>query len=223
MNLETITALARKLQAVINPASRATESEQQNAARLLEKLLERHGLTEADLANESRSTYVFHIPPGDQHRKLLVQVVCTVLDRHQLDSAIRKVRIPKLSKKTGKPLASKVPALEVLLNNLTVVEYTDISACYYHYAAILDKRIAELRAEAKVNRMAAANAASALIQRFTIFPATRSGEPPADLTPAEIAALIAAMRGMFGQKWEKPAALIDDVYTRIFQLNPPQP
>lgn len=178
---ETITAKLRKIQAL---AQSGYAGEKDNAQRLLTALLDKHGLTEADLVNETQSECIFTLK-HTWEKKLLVQLYCM----------IRDVRVCKYAhRKEGKT--------KIIYLTLTHLEYTDIRAAYAHYHPMLEAGHARLRRQLR-------HLPDAFIAQYEIY-GTATDERGRAPSHAAMEAMLAAMRQMKGDKWQKSHGSLTD-------------
>lgn len=162
--------LRARLAKLLALAQRGVGGEKDNAQRMLEKLLAKHGMTLADLLDDGEKKADLRIPfKGVEDRKLVFQVIAAVLDTHK----------PKVYRYKGD---------RAVLVEVTPAQRADILVRLDAYRKPL---------AAAINK-AKATALAAFIQVNRVFPASddpESGEPD-ELAADELAALLAAMRGM---------------------------
>ena len=198
-DLESIKSLAERLARVIDPASNSTRAEQDIAREKLQRLLDKHGLTAEALTDEVLHLMPFEAKDKDHHR-LWVQCACHVLNRRTLHYREIEERGPP--RKRGK----KGPIKRYLLRiELTRVQNADLSACYEYYSHLLarnrediDEDIAELQRKRK-------HLVTAMIHRYDITSQIEDEDDGKPMDPAKLRAILAAMRGLRGSRWEKPA------------------
>lgn len=191
--IETIRELAHKLSALSDPTRGGTPAECAIAAAKLKHLLEKHGLTIADLENSDTDWLYLEVVSKNEH-ELLIQCICFVLNQSQISIS----RIPK-------PAKSRYP--EEVGIKVTRLHAADIRACFAFYRQILADRTAELENEIAKRRAAIKSLPDAIFSRYHIFPHNDNSESDKpDLTPAQLAALLTAMAGLDGDAWQRPAA-----------------
>lgn len=178
---ETIAAKLRKIQAL---AQSGYAGEKDNAQRLLTALLEKHGLTEADLTQEIKTDHYFTVKPGPT-AALLIQIICMILDVQSINVALVK---------TKRAHHFKIP--------LTHLENADITAAYAHYLPMLQADLKRLRLQLR-------RLSNAFFSQYEIFSSHKS-KSPKPLTPAQYEAMLANMRQMNGDKWQKPHGSLPD-------------
>ena len=206
MELETIKGLARKLSAMMDPASGATANERSVAAAKLRALLARHGLTEEQIQDATRYTFTFILEDTDQ-LGLLVQVAAMILETKNVRYDGRRRQVDQYSR-AGKLLRRKGVQLIIYLHDITIVEHEDIAACFDHYRRLLEALKQSLKADAARIKKQQKLALSATCHRYNIFPPS-NGESKKQLSPEEIRAIRAAMSGLSGDAWQRPAGRID--------------
>lgn len=203
MNHEFESALmkARKLAAL---AAAGVGGERENAVRMLEAHLTRHGLTMAALGDESRQMRGLACvldakkPTKDKElRDLGAQTLAYILGRRvkHIKHAVFVVKTPLL-----KP--GKITSFFLIEADLTELEHEDWLACFQHYAPSFVATRIKLRRAVKMPL-------SGFLHQHDIFPPDDEEEESKPLSRAEIEALIAAMKQSTGDKWDRPAGRLE--------------
>lgn len=86
------TRLRDRLRRLLALAERGEAGEKENAGRVLERLLAKHGLTVEDLADDEASTYSITYRTADE-RQLLVQVICKVMCLPSFENRFRNNKV----------------------------------------------------------------------------------------------------------------------------------
>lgn len=198
---ESVRMKALKLAAL---AAAGVDGERENAVRMLEAHLARHGLTMAALSDESRKMRSLACvldakkPTKDSDlRDLGAQTLSYVLGRRvkHIKHAVYVVNTTLL--KPGKRTRFFLIEAE-----LTELEHEDWRACYMHYAPSFVATRQKLRRAVKM-------ALSGFTHQHDIFPPNDEEEEGKSLSRAEIEALIAAMKQSTGDKWDRPAGRLE--------------
>lgn len=192
---------ARKLAAL---ASAGVGGERENAVRMLEAHLTRHGLTMAALSDESRITRSLACvldpkkPTRDMDlRALGTQTLCFVLGKRP-----KHIKHTTFEIDTTKLFPGKRTRFYMIEAELTELEHEDWQACFKHYAPSFVATRTKLRRAVKM-------ALSGFIHQHDIFPPDDSETESKPLTRAQIEALISAMKQSGGDKWDRPAGRLE--------------
>lgn len=124
--IETIREKLIKLQRLIQDPA-ATEGERTSAQHRFTQILERHGLSEEDVANTARSPFVFQWAERRWGRQLLIQCAAWLLD----ESPVKCESIGNGS----------------LSIRMTPLDAADLRACYDYYVGIMEGQLSVLRVE----------------------------------------------------------------------------
>lgn len=124
--LETIREKLIKLQRLIQDPA-ATEGERSSAQLRYTQILKRHGLTEDDVANTTRSPFVFQWAERRWGRQLLIQCAAWLLDEE-----------PVKCESIGNGCVSI---------RMTPLDAADLRACYDYYVGIMEGQLSVLRVE----------------------------------------------------------------------------
>lgn len=191
---------ARKLAAL---AAAGVDGECENAIRLLEAHLAKHGLTMAALSDETRTDRHLNciVDPkklikDTQLRGLAVQTLCYVLAKRPKEIKYGVFEVVTQGAKGKRCKLFRVQA------ELTELEHEDWVACYLHYAPAFVSTRTKLRKALKM-------ALNGFVQQHGIFPPSDEEKESKPLTRAQIEALIAAMKQADGDKWERPAGRLE--------------
>ncbi len=82
--------LVRRLKKLLSLAERGVGGEKQNAQRMLDNLLEKHGINLCDITDDVTETHWFKYPRGDFNKRLLFQVIYAVCGKR--DTWVSKYR-----------------------------------------------------------------------------------------------------------------------------------
>lgn len=197
-DLESIKSLAERLARVIDPASNATRAEQEIARDKLQRLLEKHGLTAEALADE-----VLHLMPFEardkEHLRLWAQCAMQVLNRNKIEYRQIEQRGPSRRKGKKGPLKRYLLRIEV-----TLVQNADLRACYDYYSALLARAREDIDEDIALLQQKRKHLVSAMIHRYDISSQLQDEDDGKPISPAKLQAILAAMRGLRGSRWEKP-------------------
>lgn len=178
-------------------ASRGVGGEAEVAQRKLAKHLEAHGLTLEMLSVSTRSERMLHCVVDLNKAtkdtglvKLAGQCLGYVLNESALHYSSRVVKLGKRS-------------CYVVKAELTDLEFEDWTNCFCHYAPLFVASRKNLQAALRACFLG-------FIYKHKVFAqrpdAADDGKP---LTPAQMAALIAAMHSAEGDKWERPTGRLE--------------
>lgn len=192
---------ARKLAAL---ATAGVDGERENAIRLLEAHLKKHGLTMAALSDEVRIKRSLACvidpkkPTKDKElRDLGAQTLAYVLAKR-----LKHIKHAVFVIDTTKLFPGKRTRFFMIEAELTELEFEDWVACFRHFAPSFVATRIKLRRAVKM-------ALSGFIHQHEIFPPDDEDVESKPLTRAEIEALIAAMKQSSGDKWERPAGRLE--------------
>lgn len=185
---------ARKLAAL---ASGGVEGERENAQRMLELHLQKHGLRLEQLRRDER--WVRTLPCFDARKKPVMNKDLVSLGVQCLSFVMNaKVQVQagkmKFDWKGKRVWGGFVDA------ELTDLEWEDWVACYAHF-------MPDFLATQKRMREALKQCLNGFIHQHGIFRERGTDEDVRDsmMTPEQLEALIAAMKGAQGSKWQRPA------------------
>lgn len=193
---DTIKGLAQKLARLADADSGATDAERQNAASKLEALLQKHGLSADDIADEKLHNVAF-VCASKAEQQLLFNCAAFILNGGKFISTY-----PRRWKK-GK-------SEPVTINGITHTQAADIRICFDHYRRELSQRVQTLENEIRTRRTMIRNAAAAIIQKNEIFPEREDEAPTRKPNLKRLREVMLAMRGLDANRWEKPAGKVGD-------------
>lgn len=214
-NYEPIIVKARALAAVADPANGASHGEQNNAAQALKRLLERHGLNLGDISEEHKAKH---------------QLECIVSNREKITLATSE-RLLRLAAQIARYVSGRntitiwkfksayyisqrglKPDLEVRCwvaeAELTRGEAADWKECFMHYARLFVKMQLSLDDAVKQAKKAQKLGLCAFANKFDLFPPDASTSP-GKLDLARLAAQMAAMNHVKGDRWQKKAGSLE--------------
>jgi len=190
---------ARKLLAIIDPASNAAATERAFAQQRLEQLMAETDLTLDDLVDAPRTERAIVIELG------FIKVAAHIARWIANDNEIRFDVHPFRDASKRKPTEQMVH-LHAWLSDPEAKDW--FTACEY-YRRLWRQSRENLQQQLKTMRQALKHLSEGFIHKFELY------GPPQDLpheklTPAQIAALRAAMWAARGQKWHRPAGDLAD-------------
>lgn len=94
-------------------------------------------------------------------------------------------------------------SIYVLRAEVTDLEYDEWRDCFHHYAEDFWESSLELKQQAKIATRAAKMALEGFVNQHGIFPPSPERSGKGDLSPDELAALIAAMQGSKGERFTR--------------------
>lgn len=197
LRFESLRMKARKLAAL---AARGEGGEREVAAAKLSAFLAAHGLTLESLeAGEKRTRELVCVldpkkPRADQDLACLAwQCVVYVLGHSPEATSYRRKDVVKNAKGKARPVAFFVHHVD-----LTDAEFEDWQACFAHYAPAFEATRVRLRRALRA-------ALKGFIHAHELFSPPDDSKEAKPLSPAEMQALIDAMRNSQGERWERPA------------------
>lgn len=189
---------ARKLAAFLAPDSGASDSERENAAAMLQRLMEKTGLSMADITGDERKPCIMTCTSKD-HLRLAAQIARWIMDDAKLEVRVLETSRTEYTR-TGR--AKRVKVWEVHIN-LTPAENLEWLRVFDHYRQHFDATTRALKATAAAAAKAVKMALPAFCSRHEIFPANAGHGKP--LTPRQAAAFREAWAHAQGRKYQ-PAA-----------------
>lgn len=181
-------------------ASAGVGGERENALRMLEAHLKRHGLTMAALGDDGRCERMLHCVVDMRHPtkdtgllELAGQCLAYVLNKQKLRYRSRTLPIHVLGKKKS---------CFVVIADLTAAEHEDWVACFTHYAPDFVKTRKQLRDALRM-------AFKGFIHKHGIFPESDGEGDSKPLTIEQMIAMMAAMNMSTGEKWDRPAGRLE--------------
>lgn len=235
---ESILGRARKLQAMLEPGSGASEGERQNALALLTKVLASRGFTlEEFTARHDQSRvlrWLLAAPDEDpemwaelgwkpRHEKALMMLAVhcfwyvtgdKILNRspHTQPIAVPASAVVHNRKSKAKGAApAKMIWLEKIGAEMTEVEHADWRACFYYYAPSLVAGLADARRAAATAARAVTRFGRVFVNRHHLFgPDSVPSDRP--LSRADLEAMQAACEHIHGDSWQRPAANLADEF-----------
>ena len=237
-DFESILGRARKLQAMLEPGSGASEGERQNALALLTKALARRGFTLEEFMarnGQSRSLrWLLMAPSQDlekwaelgwkpRHEKALLTLAVhcfwyvtgdKILNRspHTQPIAVPASAVVHNRKSKAKKAApAKIIRLEKIGAEMTEVEHADWRACFYYYAPSLVAGLADARRAAATAARAVTRFGGVFVNRHHLFgPDSVPCDRP--LSRADLEAMQAASAHIHGDSWERPAGALSNQF-----------
>jgi len=203
LKFESLRMKARKLAAL---AARGEGGEREVAAAKLSAFLASHGLTLESLeAGEKRTRELICVldpkkPKADQDlARLAFQCIVIVLGYIPEGASYKRRDVVKNAKGKARPVTFFVQHVD-----LTDAEFEDWQACFGHYAPAFEATRVRLRRALRA-------ALKGFIHAHELFSPPDDSKEAKPLSPAEIQALIDAMRNSQGEKWERPAGKLQQV------------
>ena len=194
---ESLRMKAQKLAAL---AARGEGGEREVASAKLSAFLAAHGLTLESLeAGEKRARELVCVidpkkPRADKDlAKLGWQCLVYVLGYSPKADCYKRKDVVKNAKGKARFVAFYVHHVD-----LTEAEFEDWQACFAHYAPAFEATRVRLRRALRA-------ALKGFIHAHELFAPPEDVKEAKPLTPAEMQALIDAMRNSQGDKWERPA------------------
>lgn len=198
-DLESIKSLAERLGRVIDPASNSTRAEQDIAREKLQRLLDKHRLTAEALTDEVKHLMSFEAKDKD-HYRLWVQCACQVLNCRTIHYREIEEREPPRKKDKKGPLKRYLLRIE-----LTLVQNADLRACYEYYSQLLARSREDVDEDIALLQKKRKHLVSAMIHRYDITSGLQDEDDGKPIPSDKLQAILAAMRGLTGSRWEKPA------------------
>lgn len=217
---ESILAKARKLAALAQDKT-ASPGERDNAQRMLEAHIARHGITQESLAEnvkQLRGLFVVaphhHSKPGlnDGLRVIGSNLFWYVVGDVKRDVWFRSVSLPDDMKPRNPPTAGKKTHTRVwfLSAECTALEHEDWVACFYHYAPLFLEAQAELKRKMAQIRRATRKLPGVFLNEFG---AIAPNAPRASGLPSEgdlLASMLASRSVPDGDTWQRPSGRLTD-------------
>ncbi len=194
---------ARKLLAIIDPASNAAATEREFAQIRLEQLMAETGLTLDDLVDAPRTERVLIIEPD------FLIVAANIARWIANDTAIQFDAFPHIEEKRSnskRKAAKQMMSLHAWLSDREAKDW--FPACEYYQSLWRENR-QNLQNQLKSLRQALKHLGTGMIYKFHLH-GPPTDKPTGKLTPAQVAAIQAAMKASQGQQWHRPAGDLAD-------------
>lgn len=192
-------------------AAQGVDGERENAQRMLDAHLKKHGLTLQGLIGGERRErgfdaivrgYQCYPPKLDRSlAKLAGQCLRFVCDSDDVNVFLRKDEI-EVPAKRG--LGWKMVKVWHVFANVTDDEFDDWRECFDHYARHLMDTMDELREAESAARRAAKMGFSMFIHEHELFPSD-AVKSEAKMSLKDRIAAILAMQNVKGERWQRPA------------------
>lgn len=217
-DFESHLAKARKLMAMADAASGASEGERLNAERMLREHCARYGIKPESLSLSERKEYSLLLVPDPRYREIGPDDLKPSRDKGLITLAVhtwmyvtgeRLDTRPMMIDKTEwwtprRKKDDKSWLVNEAIVEATPLEFDDWSDCFYHYAPDFVEGQTRLKQNLAAVRRAASNYSGAFVNEHGLFPPNPkvSGKKP---TLAERLAQRVAASFVSGDSWERKA------------------
>ncbi len=221
-DFESILAKARKLAAMVDAASGASDGERANAERMLREHCERYDIKPESLSQSARQERTLLLVPDPRYREIGPDDLKPSLDRGLVGLAVHTwmyvtgeqlQQRPIFTRRTDfwtprRKKDDKCWTVSEAVVEATPMEFDDWRDCFYHYAPDFVQGQARLKANLKAIQKAVANYRSAFVNAHDLF---APDEPISTHKPslAEQIAQRVAASFVSGDTWERKAGKLE--------------
>lgn len=216
---ESVLAKARKLASVANPANGAAQGEMENAAKALEALLKKHGITLESISAERRSmrgvkcisSFRKHRPSKDiDLSRLCAQCLRHVTGNSHQEMECCTGKITVESKASKRKIKFREVEIFVIYAEVTDLEYQEWCEAYLHYAGQLKDMMAALRKEVRLAQKAVKAGLEGFVNRHGIFAEDAQDSPEKEHTTESLEAFLRAFQSAKGETWIRKGGYLQE-------------
>lgn len=218
-DFDSILAKARKLAALADEASGATDGERENAAWMLREHCDRYGISKESLSTSARKVFALPLVPDPRYREVGRDDLRPERHRDWLSLGVHTWMFVCGEPLEQRPLSprktdwftprrkkdEKVWQIWELVGDMTAMEFDDWRACFYHYAPAYADGLRRIRAQMKAIRKVAADFGGAFVNYHSLFPPAEIERGGRKLSLAEMLARRVAASFVSGDTWEPKA------------------